>query len=352
MAVLPEKNLLLGRPKNASEGLPILKDPFKHVVVIGGTGKGKTSQLLNLLDMLDGRVIIISPDGDFAEKAYSAGSTYITKTNPISLNPLTADWLDRNERANILTETLNFASTVATQDKQMPMMVLMQRILRNCVRIGIRNMAELVDFLDYEDKRKGLRDKFWSRFDEKDGRFPKYKEQVDSARRVSARLSWLVDDDNAYQFFKGTNNFRVAHLTGKTIFNLFGLDPFVRSFIGSLVMLYVRSYYLHEATTESEPLYVFVDEANHFIEENLYKIFPECRKYNIGFIISLHTYAQVSKQVEELIEANCHTKIALRDNFQAEIQIGEKSYSAYLYPPPKATPPPKINFLHDGWIEC
>jgi type IV secretory pathway VirB4 component len=340
---------------SASEGRCFYKDPFKHLVIIGGTGGGKTSLMHRIINSVDGAVIVLSPDGDLAERI--AGDHYITKSSPISLNPLTLDYLEDTEKANIVTETLNTASKVATEDKQMPMMVLMQKILRNAVRIGVADFKKLVELLEYEDKRKAVNDKYWKEFDRKDSKgWLVDREQVESARRVAARLSWLTDDPNAYQFLKGKNIFSVDRLTRnkeKYIFNFARFDPFVRSFLGGLIMLYIRSYYTHQATTQSPPLYVFVDEVHRFVSDSYYHLFAECRKYNISFNITLHTYEQISDKVAALVEANCHTKVSLKDKFKAEVEIGEKKYNIKLYQPDEYTPPEDLNFLkQDTWIAC
>jgi ABC-type oligopeptide transport system ATPase subunit len=348
---------LLGIPKIVREGLARLQNPYAHTHVVGGTGKGKTTMLLNIIKILEecgGRIVIVSPDGDLADKAHIQGATYYTKTNPASLNPLTADWLDPYERANILTETLNFVTKIATDEHQKGMFVLMMKILRNCVRIGIKDLKALASFLEYEKDRAWAKgDKYWDEFDRRDHKgFWVNKEQVDSARRVGARISWLTDDLNAYNYLKGQNSFRIPELKRRTIFNFFGFDPALRSFLGTLVLLYVRSHYLHEAIVGGEPLFVIVDEANNFAEENYYKIFPECRKFNIGFVVSFHTFAQLSDRVKELIEVNCDTRIHLQSGRQAVIHIGDKKHQVYTYAPPESTPPLKLNFQRENWIKC
>lgn len=87
---------LLGNPINISEGLAWYKEPTRHFMVVGGSGSGKTVLFQHLLKDVDVGCIVISPDGELAERAYTKDCQYITKDNPISLNPLTVEYLNTN----------------------------------------------------------------------------------------------------------------------------------------------------------------------------------------------------------------------------------------------------------------
>jgi hypothetical protein len=349
--------ILLGRPIGG--GLPLISwdRRFEHILIVGGSRTGKTTVMINLLKHFDdGGVIVISPDGSLAEAAYRPGCQYITKQRPVSLNPLKVDYLSLSERADLFSETLNFTSSVATKGEQMVMLVLMQDILYNCVRIGMVDFKEIAEFLRFEHKRFSCDDEYWRLFDRRDKRGNLVeKESVDSARRVAARINRIVNDENAYRFFKGSHQFsvkRIADAKQYYVFNLFGMDEFVRSFIGSLIIFLVRDYYRHQAIKGGPPLYVLVDEGVHFIEDTFYKTFIEASKFNVSFTVSYHDLAQLHPQKQRIIVTSAHTHVLLERKGLGNIIIDKEECPCYMNPPPKTIhkPPPDIDFLRDEWI--
>ncbi|RJQ67320.1 MAG: DUF87 domain-containing protein [Desulfobacteraceae bacterium] len=347
-----------GMPLKARDGLPDIddKDMYKHVAIVGGTGQGKTTKLLHLISKVNGAKIILDPNGALAEMVYAMhpDAIYVNKHNPVSLNPLTREHLSKSEMANELVEVLNTASRVTSKD-QVEVSVLMAKIIRNAVRIGIKDLGGLSEFLEYEELRKKVNDKYWKAFDEKDSKgWYVNREQRESAKRISARLSMLVDDEHILPFIQGNNFFAVEQLVEKgkvVIFDFRGFDDFLTAFLGGLISIYVKSYYLHVATQESKPLFFFVDEVDLFFSSLFSRFLAEARKYNIGVIMSMHSYSQIPKDLESMIEANCYTKIILQDKHKAEVHIGQKSHLVLCDPPPEITPknPPTFSFLRDDW---
>ncbi len=385
----------LGIPLTASEGLPVIdsKDRFKHLFLLGSTGSGKTTFFLNLIkNEIDNAIIVLDPNGDLAERV--AGFTppecliYVDKDHPISLNPLGRPHLNKSEQANELIEVVNSAVMALTKDQQMPITVLMAKIIRNAIRVfddDQMTMTHLGQFLEYEAERKKVPDAFWQNFDKKDSKgWYVNKEQIESAKRVSARLSLFYEDENIAPFIRGENEFNIPEIVAKrqvVIFNLYGLDDEITAFIGCLVSNSIKSYYLHQATRQSEPLYFYCDEYHLFINSLFSRFLAEARKYNISMNFAGHSLKQVDNKLASMILSSCYVKVALNCGaedaellareiginpqeiqklkpYEAYIGIGKKPHKVLTFPQPDIRPyktepllkPQEIDFLIDDWI--
>lgn len=384
----------LGITLNASEGPAIAepKDRYKHLFCIASTGRGKTSLFLDLINKdKDNALIVLDPNGDLAKRAASlipkARLIYIDKDNPISLNPLTRP-LNKSELANELIEVINSAVS-AVSPEQVAITVLMAKIIRNALRVfkpEQMNIECLGNFLEFKDERKKVDDKYWQEFDKRD-RFER-NEPVESAKRISARLSLFYEDENMKPFITGENDFDITDIVKNrkvVIFNLYGFDDELTAFIGSLVSHQIKSYYLHFAKTDSPPLYFYVDEFSLFITDLFDRFLAESRKYNIACNFSGHSLVQLKSRLASMILSNCYIKIAMdcgvedaeiiakelnikKDNilnlnyhqYEAIVGIGKKSYHVMIPPPPKvkAYQPEKnikrekqkATYLRDAWI--
>lgn len=376
----------------ASEGAVIVepKDRYKHLFCIAATGRGKTSFFLDLINKdRDNALIVLDPNGDLAQRAASLipqdRLIYIDKDHPISLNPLTRP-LNKSELANELIEVINSAVS-AVSPEQVAITVLMAKIIRNALRVFKPEQMDieyLGNFLEYKDERQKVDDKYWINFDKRD-RFER-NEPAESAKRISARLSLFYEDENLKPFILGNNEFDISRIVKErkaVIFNLYGFDDELTAFIGSLVSHQIKSYYLHQATKESPPLYFYVDEFSLFISDIFDRFLAESRKYNIACNFSGHSLAQLKPKLASMILSNCYIKVAMDcgvddaeiiakelnaktdriinlnyKQFEAIIGIGKKSYHVLIPPPPDVEPyqpplkePVKLFYaLRDAWI--
>lgn len=384
----------LGIAINAVEGPAIVepKDRYKHLFCIAATGRGKTSFFLDLINKdRDNALIVLDPNGDLAQRAASLipqdRLIYIDKDHPISLNPLTRPNLNKSELANELIEVINSAVS-AVSPEQVAITVLMAKIIRNALRVFKPEQMDieyLGNFLEFKAEREKVDDKYWQQFDKRD-RFER-NEPAESAKRISARLSLFYEDENLKPFIKGENEFNISEIVRDrkaVIFNLYGFDDELTAFIGSLVSHQIKSYYLHEATKESQPLYFYVDEFSLFITDLFDRFLAESRKYNIACNFSGHSLAQLKPKLASMILSNCYIKVAMDcgvddaeiiskelntkkerilnlnyKQYEAIIGIGKKSYHVLIPPPPNVEPyqpiPPKekpqpFYCLRDAWI--
>jgi type IV secretory pathway VirB4 component len=171
----------LGIPLIAREGLPLVEaqDRFRHLYVLGATGTGKTTFLLNVIAQeLKNGMIVLDPAGSLAEGAAALAPAdrliYVDKDNPIVINPLDRPGLNQTQLGNELAEVVNACVSATTSSQETT--VLHKELIRNAVKVlgpAERNIKYLADFLNYEEARKkhfktAAPLPYWSHFDDRE----------------------------------------------------------------------------------------------------------------------------------------------------------------------------------------
>jgi DNA helicase HerA-like ATPase len=386
----------LGIALDSTEGFAAIKakDRFKHLICLGSTGTGKTTFLANLiLKELDNAAIILDPNGHLTEFVgpYIPPDRliYIDKNNHISLNPLTRKYLNWSENAKELIQVVN-AAVSEINPRQVALTALMTRITKNALRVfrdEQLSIEYLMRFLDSPTERKmHYSDPYWRTFDDRGNR-----EQVESSKRVSTRLSVYYDDLDLRPFLTGMNEFDITKIVKEkkvVLVNLEGFDDEATSFLGCLITNQIKSYYLHQAERGGNPLYFYCDEFHLFITEHFDRFLAEGRKFNMSFNFSGHSFALLNKFLRSMF-LRSYVKIVLQNEdedaqilanslqvkttdiinlkpFNAIARVGNKNHKIILFKPPQTDTlfflPPKqkmeeivytendLNFLRDGWI--
>lgn len=379
-------NFLASLPFNGLK--PIIideKDRYQNLFMIGDRGSGKTSFFLNLInEEKDNAFIVLDPNGDLAERVASLVPEerliYVSKDNPLSLNPLTRKHLSKTENIHELVQVVN--ASVQAFSNQVDITVKMERISWNAISVipkDILTIEYLSNFLDSPTARKKHFEKYpintyWKEFENKGY---KYEQTRMSAERITDRFSLLYQDENLNPFITGDNEFDIPKLAEErkaVVFNLHGFDDEITAFIGCLISFQLKSYYLHQATKESPPLYFYCDEYHLFISEIFGRFITEARKYNISCNFSGHSLQQVSKKLSEMM-LSCYMLVAFNcgyddcdriakelsikaddikqlTRYRAIIGLGRKPHLALVLPPPDVKPYsiPGINFLRNSYI--
>lgn len=386
--------ITLGIGLKSTEGFAAVKeaDRYKHLLCLGSTGTGKTTFLANLiLKELEQACIILDPNGHLTE--YVAPHIpperliYIDRHNHLSLNPLTRGYLNWSENAKELVQLIN-AAVGEVSPRQASLTVLMTRITKNALRVFNEEQLSiqyLMHFLDNPTERKKFgSDQYWQHFDDKGSH-----EQIESAKRVSSRLSLYYDDLDLRPFLTGNNELNIEQIVRDkkiVIVNLEGFGDEATSFLGCLVTNQVKSYYLHQATRGGNPLYFYCDEFHLFITEHFDRFLAEGRKFNMSFNFSGHSFALLNKFLRSMF-LRSHVKIVLQNEdedaeilakslqiktpeiinlkpFHAIARIGNKNHNVLLFKPPQSAntfsfpvKPKQIeesnnecNFLSNSWV--
>ena len=374
----------LGVGLHSSEGFAGVdeNDRYKHLLCIGSTGMGKTTFLANLIiKELEHACIILDPNGHLTDFVAPYVPTkrliYIDKTNHISLNPLTRKYLNWSENAKELVQLIN-AAVGEVSPRQASLTVLMTRITKNALRIfGDEQLSieYLMNFLDSPTERKKVSDSYWLHFDDRGNH-----EQIESAKRVSSRLSLYYDDLDLRPFLTGTNALDIESIVNHkkiVIVNLDGFGDEATSFLGCLVTNQVKSYYLHQAIRGGNPLYFYCDEFHLFITEHFDRFLAEGRKFNMSFNFSGHSFALLNKFLRSMFLRSFVKVVLQNEDEDAEIlakslqvkpqqiinlkpfhsitRIGNKNVTLKLFKPPDADTmffPPKKTDKSEPKIEC
>lgn len=374
----------LGYVKDPVQG-PCWLDPeeiFAHMIIVGGTRTGKSTFLLNMIKNIEGGgKIILDPSGSIAPKvkAIYPDATHIHINHPISLNPLGRDHLSKSQLSEELVDCVN-ASIQAVTDNVL-ISAKMGRILREAIDILDVNldMEYLSNFLGSKTVREKYFKKraintFWKEFDFSG---QQYMQTRMSAERIADRFALFNLDTSLQPFLRGKNKFDIKEIAANekiVIFDLKGLGDQAMALLGQLVTSQIRSYHLHQASEESPPLYVFVDELHWFITRGYERMLVECAKHNMGWIMAIHGFAQVDKKLSSMMLGTCLTKVFLGgdykdadmimrqlnvselglEKYEALIGIGYKVFNPVVcFSPPNIDLPPRPNFLvddKDSWM--
>jgi hypothetical protein len=359
----------LGIGLKCKEGMPVVNsdDRFKHLLCLGSSGMGKTTFLSYLIrnEHKDNACIVLDPNGNLIENILpflpKERIIYIDKHNPISLNPLSRDYLNWAENARELIQLIN-AAVKEVSPKQVEITALMTRLTKNALRVFKPNeqtIEHLMNFLDNDKLRKQIaNDKFWTNFDKSNW------EARESCKRITARLSLYYDDLALRPFLDGHNQFDLDYITENkkiVLINCEGLDDEATAFLGCLITNQVKSFYLHLAKVGGNPLFFYCDEFHLFIQEHFGRFLAEGRKYNFSFNFAGHSFALLDDFFKAMI-LRCYVKVILQNDgddadilsrslqiksndiinlkpFKAFARIGTKNHSIMLHKPPQLSTP-------------
>lgn len=318
-------------------------DRFRHVYLIGQTGTGKSTLMLNLAaaDIASGRsVVLLDPHGDLCDHLLSIVPPRRTndvivfdpsEPTPVAYNPLACG--DRRQRALV-------ASAVVTSFRRLfgsSWGPRLEHILRNCVLTLLENkgttLLSLHRLLTDEGYRKDLVGRiqddvvraFWQQ--EFDTWKPQFRAEAVSP--VQNKVGALVTHPLLRNVLGDPNarlDLRDVLDTGKSLVcNLSKgrLGDDAANLLGSLLVAGVQLAAMSRADQPEAnrvPAYLFVDEFQNFLaSETIPTLLSEMRKYRLAITIAHQHRGQLDDATADAVFGNAGTLVAFRLGQDADV---------------------------------
>lgn len=337
------------------EMLPVYlqgKDRYRHVLLTGKSGTGKSSLLSNWWkedELWKVSRVLVEPTGFLSKDNYSISkgkALYCSLQNPISVNFMLSGY-DENTISDLLAETVN--QMVALCSPNQPFTVKMRDILDQETKRALRNNRKsLLAVLDYIKNRQGD-------FETRDG--------------IIRRLSFILNDERLQKIICGNQAVKWGELIGSQkslIINCEKMSREKQIFLGCLVTGGLEHYLRFDSPKEYKPISLYLDEGVNFLTPSVLSILREARKYKLGAIISLidfnipesilRSVINVGSILTFRVGAREASYIAREMNIKPpELQFLERFHIAYMTPKEsgicKAPRPPFIKRMEIKSVE-
>ncbi|MEE3329721.1 MAG: type IV secretion system DNA-binding domain-containing protein [Myxococcota bacterium] len=327
-------------------------DRLKHTVIVGGTGTGKSTLLVNLIrqDMERGDgCAVLDPHGDLIDDVLAHVPEHrladvvlfdpADEAWPVGFNVLSA--ASEHERSLLASDLVGVFRRLSTSWGDGMSTVLANAVLAVLEHPEGGTLLHLRRFLIDE----GYRKTFLARITDPEVRFFWTKEwSLIGARSVGPILTRL----NAFLRTKMVRHI-VAQRTPKLDFaSVIGerkifLGKLSQGLIGNENAYLLGSLLLSKflqlalsrqrvARDEREPFWLYLDEAEHFVTPSVASILTEARKYGVGLHLSLQMLSQLKSapEVESAVMGSAHTRIVFRvgDDDARRLEGGFSSFAA------------------------
>jgi type IV secretion system protein VirD4 len=307
-----------------------LKKSFENVMIIGGTGSGKSSVcLISTLYKTDGSFIVNDPSGELYAKTAGALKlrgydikvlNFAKPEISSSYNPLT--------RANSTSEIMKFSkltveSSLGGSKEQFwnlqscSLLAMLISVLKKLDK-QYQNPANLLHLVNLMGANPEGVDALFSKYaDEKV--WAEYKnfiaadDKITSGVLASVKSSLLIYADDAVAAVTSRDNINMEdfRLRKTALFiNTSVAESSYYAKISSIFFEQLISYILGRFPAEGEqPIFLLLDEASSLILETLPLFTANCRKNSAGCLISLQDYVQLEhsfgKNNAQAIKSNC-----------------------------------------------
>ncbi len=303
---------------------------FTHTHILGPTGSGKT-QLLQSLILEDLRhkcsVVVIDSQGDLIHNILSLDIpleriVYIDPTDieyPLALNIFDIEAhgspLEREKHINGVIELLSYVfGAVLGAELTQKQGVVLNFVLRLLILIPGSTIHTLRDifakgvepYARYVAQLSITAQEFFSNFDA--------KEYADTRTQVTRRLYGILENptiERLFSFPRSRLNLKAEMDAGKVILINTAKDllkqtsPFFGRFFISLI---TQAALERAGQTYRRPTFVYIDEAQEYIDQNISTILEQCRKYKLGLTIAHQQLSQLPDSVKSSVMTNTGIK--------------------------------------------
>ncbi len=363
---IKEDEVLIGKGsyqgKNRLFGLTH-EERSRHMYIVGGTGNGKTTMLEYMLSQdIAGKnsVIVIDPHGDLAEDSIRLVPGNRIK-DVIYFDPLDIDYplsinllelpagLKRQELSlakESLTESVISIFRKSFGDNEQSSAFRIERLLRNAVQtaLSLENPTLFTVSRLLSDKFyrwqivDGIKDqslkRFWTEEFNKAGDYQRVKllqgplarleryERNFMVKQIVGQPHSSLDIDSVF------NDHKI--LICKFSRGQLGEDT--SELLGSLILAKIQLASLHRQSVERQqrsPVYLYIDEFQHFANTGFTAMFSEARKYGLNLVIAQQSTAQIKDpQLLDVILDNVGSIVAFRS-----VSPGFQKYLSRLFMP-------------------
>lgn len=334
----------LHRGERTEVRLPTV-DRLSHMHVVGGTGTGKSTFLMNaaLQDIEAGRgVVVLDPHGDLIDDLIARVPASRTKdiilfdpadeTHPIGLNVLSAnnEW----ERHHLASDVVGMFERLATSWGDSMASVLSNAVLAIVESKRGGTLLDLRRFLLDAETRKA----YLAEIDDEEIRLFWEKSFAHIGTRSIGPILTRLDN-----FLRPTIIRRIVGqresgfdlnrvldgdhiLLAKLSQGLLGQEN--ASLLGSVLVSQIHLAALGRqrlAKTERKPAFVYIDEFQHFVTPSMAALLSEGRKFGVGLNLAHQTLNQIQgSPVESAVMGNVHARMTFRvsENDAAKLATG------------------------------
>ncbi len=308
----------------------------KSVYISGKSGSGKTevlkTMIMSNIAQNDSSIIILDIHGDYSFQIMQLmqdksrliyidlfeGDDYnvMPSINPFEISDRTDETLIGYTSQNIS----NTLKAIIGSEFSLIMESLLAPMLNTLLRIEGSTLYDLYKFCD-DDLNKDLVDFGIKNCDEMNSHYLKhdfYKADSRTKKALKTRLQLLLNHEKFAQFLTGKSTFDLqkAMNSNKVIifrFNKVKLRE-TMSPIGRFIISFVQTYAMlrEELDEEMRPTtYMYIDEFQNFINEEVDEILSESRKYQLYLILAHQFSAQIeNSRIKESILTNTQIKIS------------------------------------------
>lgn len=287
-----------------------IKNRYIHLIVIGKTGTGKSVMLQNIFDQdcwYPYSKIVIEPSGFLAKDCYSIirGKTqYCSLTNPISLNPMTANY-PPEVIAETVAEAINQLIIVTTSNQTLT--VKMRSILTEEVVWCLGNGRRALSFvLDRIINRRG---------------------DIEARDGLIHRLKFILSDERANRIICGERPFDFQTLIDKGESLILDCEKMGREkmiFCGTIIAQGLKNYM--RFGNPEKPVVFYADECHNFLNQSFFDILKEGRKYKLSCVLATQDFAVIDKNFARVM-LNVGNIVCFRSgNIESRLIAGELNF--------------------------
>ena len=309
---------------------------FRHTYIIGATGMGKSTLLLEMIQQdiqNDVGIVVIDPSGSLCEDiGFSVPPhrelAYLSLNNPISANPLSKK-VNKYDLIDEFTEIMDTFITLTTATAETT--AGMKQILTNAFELLLdypqySSIKTLYEFLFFPSLRRKILFEiehthgvviplFWKELK---------REQEESAKRVATRISSFIKDPRILNIISGQSKIDFKDIADQKKILLVDCSGMTRDkmiFIGNIISHGVKSYFINNKA--ENPLAFYVDEFQNFITPNFNKILSEGRKYQVALTLAHQDHQQLPQKLLGSILGNVCTTVCFRCGVIETKTLGE-----------------------------